>query len=286
MKRIGVTANCGKPNAAAVLKHLADIAGKHGLELIADETAAGLLNSSKSIPFNKLCDQVDAIMVMGGDGTMLKAVRELNGRDKPVIGVNIGGLGFLTTVAEEELDRALDCLASGMFSTSMRAIAEARLVRNNAEISTYRGLNDVVIRCGPSGRIVTLDVTIDNEPGTSYLCDGLIVSTPTGSTGHSLSAGGPILTPDTSAFVISLICPHTLSSRPMVIPDRSQISVTASKSSGDLLLSVDGQVGEPLLTGDCVTVRRSDNGVRFIHLPGYSYFSVLRQKLHWRGSAK
>ncbi|MEI6808479.1 MAG: NAD(+)/NADH kinase [bacterium] len=285
MKRIGVTANCGKPRAAEVLKHLADVAGKHGLELIADETAAGLLNC-KSVPFDKLCDQVDALMALGGDGTMLKAVRELNGRDKPVIGVNIGGLGFLTTVAEEELDQALDCLASGKFSTSIRAVAEARLVRNNVEISTYRGLNDVVIHRGPSGRIVTLDVAIENETGTSYLCDGLIVSTPTGSTGHSLSAGGPIITPDTSAFVISLICPHTLSSRPMVVPDQSRISITASKSSGDLLLSVDGQVGEPLLTGDCVTVRRSDKGVRFIHLPGYSYFSVLRQKLHWRGSAK
>lgn len=286
MKRIGIIANCGKPRAAEVLKRLADEARKHCIELITDETAPCMPDTGRSLPFDKLCDEVDAIMALGGDGTMLKVVRELNGKDKPVIGVNIGGLGFLTTVAEEELGQAINCLASGNFSTRMRAVAEARLVRNNVEISAYRGLNDVVVHCGPSGRIVTLDVAIENETGTSYLCDGLIVSTPTGSTGHSLSAGGPILTPDTPAFVISLICPHTLSSRPLVVPDRSLISVTASKSVGDLLLSVDGQVGEPLMSGDCIRVRRSERGVRFIHLPGYSYFSVLRQKLHWRGSAK
>lgn len=285
MKRIGIMANCGKSRAAEVLKNLADMAGKLGLELIADETVAPMLRRCRSLPVDRLCDEVDAVMALGGDGTMLRAVRALDGRDKPVIGVNIGGLGFLTTVAEEKLGQALNCLSSGGFSTSMRSVAEARLVRNNVEISTYRGLNDIVVHCGPSGRIVTLDVAIENETGTSYLCDGLIVSTPTGSTGHSLSAGGPILTPDTSAFVISLICPHTLSSRPVVVPDTSLISITARKSAGDLLLSVDGQVGQPLMAGDCVRVRRSERGVRFIHLPGYSYFSVLRQKLHWRGSA-
>ena len=285
MKRIGILANCGKDRATEVLKRIADLAGKLGLELVADEASADLITCCKSMPVEKLCSHVDAIMALGGDGTMLRAVRALNGRDTPVIGVNIGGLGFLTSVAEGELDRALHCLATNEFSTHVRSVAEARLVRNDREIAEYRGLNDIVVHCGPSGRIVTLDVAIENETGTSYLCDGLIVSTPTGSTGHSLSAGGPILTPDTSAFVISIICPHTLSSRPIVVPDTSLISVTARKSAGDLHLSVDGQVGQPLTAGDCVKVRRSEKGVRFIHLPGYSYFSVLRQKLHWRGSA-
>lgn len=285
MKRIGILANCGKERAPEVLKRLAGMAGKLDLELIADDAAACLLKRCKSLPVDKLCDEVDALMALGGDGTMLRAVRALGGRDKPVIGVNIGSLGFLTTVAEEELGQVMKCLSSGNFSTSVRTIAEARVVRKNAEIAVYRGLNDVVVHSGPSGRVVTLDVAVENETVTSYICDGLIVSTPTGSTGHSLSAGGPILSPNTAAFVICLVCPHTLSSRPLVVPDSSLISVTAAKSAGDLRLTVDGQVGQPLVEGDCVRVRRSKRGVRFLHLPGYSYFSVLRQKLHWRGSA-
>lgn len=285
MKRIGILANCGKDRAPEVLKTLAAMAGKLKLELVADEATAGLLQHCQALPVDQLCDEVDVVMALGGDGTMLRAVRALDGRDKPVIGVNIGSLGFLTTVAEEELGQALQCLSDGNFSTSVRTIAEASLVRNNAVIAEYRGLNDIVVRSGPSGRVVTLDVAIEKEQVTSYICDGLIVSTPTGSTGYSLSAGGPILTPGTSAFVISLICPHTLSSRPLVIPDDIRISITAARSAGDLRLNVDGQVGQPLVEGDCVKVKRSEKGVRLLHLPGYSYFSVLRQKLHWRGSA-
>ena len=285
MKRIGILANCGKERAPEVLKALAEMAGKLNLDLVADEDTAPLLHRCRALPIDQLCDEVEAVMALGGDGTMLRAVRALDGRDKPVIGVNIGSLGFLTTVAEDELGQALKCLSTGDFNTSIRAIAEARLVRNNVEIAMYRGLNDIVVRSGPSGRVVTLDVALESEKVTSYICDGLIVSTPTGSTGYSLSAGGPIITPDTSAFVISLICPHTLSSRPLVVPDNIQISIKAARSSGDLRLNVDGQVGQPLGEGDCVKIRRSDKGVRLLHLPGYSYFSVLRQKLHWRGSA-
>ena len=275
----------GKERAPEVLKGLAEMAGKLNLDLVADEDTAPLLHRCRALPIDQLCDEVEAVMALGGDGTMLRAVRALDGRDKPVIGVNIGSLGFLTTVAEDELGQALKCLSTGDFNTSIRAIAEARLVRNNVEIAMYRGLNDIVVRSGPSGRVVTLDVALESEKVTSYICDGLIVSTPTGSTGYSLSAGGPIITPDTSAFVISLICPHTLSSRPLVVPDNIQISIKAARSSGDLRLNVDGQVGQPLGEGDCVKIRRSDKGVRLLHLPGYSYFSVLRQKLHWRGSA-
>jgi NAD+ kinase len=229
-------------------------------------------------------DGLDALIALGGDGTMLRAVRELDGRDKPVIGVNIGGLGFLTSVAEEDLERGLECLAADNYEVSVRAIMEAAVVRDGTDVSRYRALNDVVISRGPSSRVVTLDVSVNGETVTSYVCDGLIVSTPTGSTGHSLSAGGPIVAPETCALVISLICPHTLSSRPVVVPDGDEICVTPTKSDRELLLSVDGQVGESLAQGDMVTMKRSENNVRFIHLPGYSYFAVLQQKLHWSGS--
>lgn len=284
MKNIGIIANCSKKRASDVLRELANKAKKLELNLFADEVTARLLKCAAVPPPGEMFDSVDTVIALGGDGTMLRVVRELDGRDKPVIGVNMGGLGFLTSVAEEELDRALECLAADDFIVSVRAIAESVVVRDGTEIARYRALNDVVVSRGPSSRVVTMDVSIDNDNVTSYVCDGLIVSTPTGSTGHSLSAGGPILSPETRAFMISLICPHTLSSRPLVVPDQSEISITAADSAGELILSVDGQVGQSLVQGDCVKVRRSEKNVRFIHLPGHSYFAVLRQKLHWRGS--
>ena len=267
-----------------VLKRLARTGKALGLQLFADRATARLIRSAKPMDVAEMLNAVDAVMALGGDGTMLRVVRELDGRDKPIIGVKIGGLGFLTSVSEDDVDRALRCLARGEFTTSIRAILDCRAERKGRKLASYRALNDVVVSSGPSARVITLDVAIDGDSVTSYVCDGLIVSTPTGSTGHSLSAGGPILTPGTPAFVLSLICPHTLSSRPLVVPDRSEIVVLAAKSGGHLRLSVDGQVGRTLVQGDRVRVSKSQSGVRFIQLPGHSYFAVLRQKLHWSGS--
>jgi NAD+ kinase len=284
MRTLGVTANCGKERALHVLERVAARASALGIELQADPPTASLLGSGVCRPVADVFAGADAVMALGGDGTVLRTVREMGGRDIPVIGVNIGGLGFLTSVAEGDLDRALECLAAGDVEYSEVSTVEGAVERDGAEIARHRALNEVMIGRGPTSRVVTLDVSIDGDYVTSYVCDGLIVSTPCGSTGHSLSAGGPILRPDTPAFIISLICPHTLSSRPLVVPDRGRILVTAARSSGELLLSVDGQVEERLRTGDCLRVCRSPHRVRFIRLPGYSYFSVLRQKLHWSGS--
>jgi len=285
MKTLGVIVNSPKPRAAEVTALIVQFAARHGLRLLADEGTARLVRSCPSCPMDSMLDQADALMVVGGDGTMLRAVRALNGRDKPVIGVNIGGLGFLTSVAEEDLERALRCLAADDYVVSVRSLAECLVEREGRETARDWALNDVVITRGPSARIVTLDVCVGEEKVTSYVCDGLIVSTPTGSTGHSLSAGGPILTPQTPAFVMSLICPHTLSSRPLVLPDHVEIVITAPKTTEPLVLSVDGRAGQTVDSADRVRVRRSGRSVRFIHLPGYSYFAVLRQKLHWSGSS-
>ena len=312
IRKLGVIANCVKPDAPAVLKKLAAKAKKLGIELIADKNSMGLLKHGKRIRASSHLDKVDAVMALGGDGTMLRAVRMLEGRDIPVIGLNLGALGFLTSVVEDELDRALKCLISGKYETSSRAMADAVVERRGKIVLTQRALNDVVVSCGPSKRVVVLGLAIDGDKVTSYVCDGLIVSTPTGSTGHSLSAGGPILTPETQAFVVSLICPHTLnnkrsraqcvgtnetqafvvslicphtlSSRPLVVPDRSEIVVSIEDVSGKIRFSIDGQISENLHEGDKVKITRSAVSVRFIHLPGHSYFSVLRKKLHWSGS--
>ena len=285
MKRLGVTANCAKKHARRVLRQLAAKAGELGITLVADEATAALLKDCETMPAARMFDTVDAVLALGGDGTVLRAIRELAGRDKPVMGINLGGLGFLTSVAEEELERALRCIAADDYVIGARAVVECAVIRGGSEIGNYRALNDVVVSSGPTSRVVTLEVTVDGDPVTSYVCDGLIVSTPTGSTGHSLSAGGPILSPETPALVISLICPHTLSSRPLVVPDRSEILVTVTRSAGDIVLSIDGQVGQPLVMADSVRVRRSGQDARFVHLPGHSNFAVLRQKLHWSGSS-
>ncbi len=216
---------------------------------------------------------------------MLNAIRLLQGRDIPVLGVNLGSLGFLTSVAQQDLGRALNSLARDRFTTSRRTLADCVIRRAAKIVGRYRALNDIVIERGASSRIITLNLQVDGADVSSYMADGLIVSTPTGSTGHSLSAGGPILYPASRSFVISPICPHTLSVRPLVIPDDRRIAITAAQSAGNLQLTVDGQIGEPLRVGDRIEVRRSPHSIRFIHLPDYSYFAVLRQKLHWRGSA-
>ncbi len=283
MKTLGIIANCRKRHAPAVLEKLAKRASELGFELRAADATAELLPGVDSEPLEDVFAASDVMMVLGGDGTMLSAVRAMHGRSKPLIGVNIGSLGFMTSVAEEDLSSALRCLRDETFVVSERTVAESVVTHAGAS-ETHCALNDVVITSGPSSRITTLDVTIGDDAVTSYVCDGLIVSTPTGSTGHSLSAGGPILTPETRAFVISPICPHTLSSRPLVVPDTSEIRICLAGQSKEALLSVDGQIGLTIGSGDAVVVRRCEQRVRFLHLPDYDYFEVLRRKLRWRGS--
>ncbi len=285
MKTIGIFANCEKPSAAAVLKRLDKRGQQLGLRLMATESTAALMPRARKVTQAEFIHQIDLLMVLGGDGTMLNAVRLLQGRDVPVLGINLGSLGFLTSLAQEDIDKAIRHLAQGKFSTSRRSLADCNVRRAGRIVSRYRALNDIVIDRGASARIITLNLLLDEEEVSSYRADGLIVSTPTGSTGHSVSAGGPILHPKTRAFVINLICPHTLSARPLVIPDEKRIAVEIARSAGELPLSIDGQIGEALKIGDRVEIRRSARCIRFIHPPDYNYFAVLRQKLHWRGSA-
>lgn len=284
MKIIGIFANCQKPSAPDVLRRITDKSRQHGLRLVVCDETARLAPEAERVPPDAFVNKIDLLMALGGDGTMLNAVRMLNGREIPVLGVNLGSLGFLTSVSQENAEQAVECAANGQFSISRRSLLEGSVKRAGQEICRHRALNDIVIERGASLRVVTLNMAIEGEDVSSFVGDGLIVSTPTGSTGHSLSAGGPVLHPESSVFVISLICPHTLSTRPLVIPDNKSITIEVAKNAGELVLSVDGQIGEQLKTADRIEIRSSAAHVNFVHLPGYSYFSVLRQKLHWRGS--
>ncbi len=278
MKKLGVVANCSKPRAPEVLAKLCERAGTHGITLYADDATAAHLKMCHRMSREQMFAEVDVIMALGGDGTMLSVVRDLAGLDRPVIGLNIGGLGFLTSVAEGELDRALEALVADRCDVSTRAILEATVERGGQVVCAMRALNEVVVN-SVSARIVCLEVSVDKERVASYRCDGLIVATPTGSTGHSLSAGGPILHPALPAFLLNVICPHTLNSRPLVVPDRSHIAVELLE--GNVLLSSDGQVSRSLDCGDVVRIVRAQRSVRFLHLPEQNYYSVLRQKLFW-----
>jgi NAD+ kinase len=284
MKTIGAIVNVRKPEAADTLKRLVVQSKALGLHLLVTSDAAALLHHLKPVSEAELFDKAEALVVLGGDGTMLGAVRALAGRDTPLLGVNIGSLGFMTSVPEEELEHALTALAGGSCVVEARSLMECRYQPAQGTPQVFHALNELAIGWGASSKMVTLELTVDDEPVTAYACDGMIIATPTGSTGHSLSAGGPLLHPQTPAFVVTVMCPHTLSTRPLVIADSALIGVRLSSAPKQLLFSFDGQE-HALGQGDRIDIRRSPRVARFVHLPGYSYFAVLRQKLHWRGSS-
>lgn len=286
MKCVGVIANCSKPDAKQVLQVVSRRADELGLKLVTTGETCGLLPDVEHVDPEALAGTSDILMVFGGDGTMLSAVRSLGDSDVPLLGVNLGSLGFMTSVPQESAVLALEVIAAGTYTTSTRSTALCRLYRNGTVLETYRSLNDVVVGWGESARVVAFSVFINGDKVTAYLCDGVIISTPTGSTGHQLSAGGPIVHPESPVFVVNVICPHTLSTRPIVVPDNSVIGVHVTETQKELILAVDGQESHRVQQADLIEIERSPQNVKFLHLPGYNYFTVLRHKLGWRGSVK
>lgn len=285
MKIIGIMAHTENPRTAGMLVRLGSCAASRGLTLIAWGDTADQLKDL-GVPFRSgAAADTDALLVLGGDGTMLRAIRDTVAAARPVIGVNIGGLGFLTSVAESDLERAVDCLARDATVTSSRTLAVCTVIRAGRALPEALFVNEVVIRNGDSVRMVALDIAVDQGAATPISADGLIVATPTGSTGHSLSAGGPILHPACPAFAVTFICAHALGARPLVIPDTSVIEVGLVKCAEAVRLIVDGQVGLTLEPGDRVRVGRAPNTVRFLHLPGHDFLALLHHKLHWQGSS-
>ncbi len=251
--------------------------------MVADADTAGLVHGLKSVSMAEMARLSDMVVALGGDGTLLRVARKFASKGVPVLGINIGRLGFLTAISEAGMGRALDDVVAGRFVLSSRALLDGVVLSEGRTVERFHAVNDVVVRTGASSRMVSLDVAINDVMVSSYFCDGIILASPSGSTGHSLSAGGPILSPETRAFVISLICPHSLNSRPLVVPDQRVISVLVSQCSGEVILSADGQFSRSLDQGDTVSVRRSRRIARFVYLPGHDHFAVLRQKLNWSG---
>jgi len=225
--------------------------------------------------------RVDLLVVLGGDGTLLAAARALQGREVPLLGVNLGQLGFLTEVALEELYAALEFIRKGETSLEVRSTLQVEVSRNSEIIGEYQVLNDAVLNKGALARISDLNVRVDGLDLGEYKGDGLIIATPTGSTAYSLSAGGPIVCPEIPAIVISPICPHTLNHRPIIVPDASTIEVCLVSKNGDVYLTLDGQEGIELSEQDLVTVRKSSHKILLIRSLERDFFQVLRAKLMW-----
>lgn len=285
MKNIGIIANFKRPHASAVLKELAGKAAANGLSIFADPDTAKHLPQAECVPLNRLAEKIDVLFALGGDGTVLFAVNALAGADVPVFGINLGRLGFLTATSDENVSEALEEVLQGSCRISERTVLECRLFDKEQLISEQRALNDAVIGWGGSSHISSLALSINEEQSVEFMCDGIIIATPTGSTGHALSAGGPIIHPGSASLGISPICPHTLSNRPLVIPDTSRIAIEILKTRKKLVCSVDGQdIHNALEEGFRLEIRKSDQGVKLMRLQSDSYFNLLSRKLHWRGS--
>jgi len=229
------------------------------------------------------CRDVALVVVLGGDGTLLAAVRALNGCEVPILGVNLGHLGFLTEIALDELYPTLEQFVAGRTALETRTMLRCSMTRAAGGSSDFHALNDVVLNKGAVARISDFEVRVDGQYLTTYRGDGLILSTPTGSTGYSLSAGGPIVCPDLPAILLSPICPHTLTHRPLVLGDASRVEVRLLSKNGEVFLSLDGQAGFELEQGDAVHVEKSARSVVLVRSLSRDYFQVLRTKLMWGG---
>jgi NAD+ kinase len=282
IRTVGIVSRPRRADIAEVAPPLLKWLDERGVTALCDEETAKCLSpTAEGYAREHLPTAADLLIVLGGDGTLLAAARLLTARQIPILPVNLGGLGFLTSVTLDDLYPVLELALNGKARFSERVLLESRVLRNGQTEHVPRALNDAVLNKSALARIIDLELRIDGEFVSNYKADGLIISTPTGSTAYSLAAGGPIVYPIVSAFVITPICPHTLTNRPLVIPDTAQIEVAFSAEESPIYLTVDGQVGIELMPGDRIAVRAAAERLRLVRPPQKSYFSVLRTKLKW-----
>jgi len=234
-------------------------------------------------PTEKFLKEVDLIISLGGDGTLLRAARLAAAEDIPVFGVNLGGLGFLTQIGIDDLEKSLEKLYQGRYFLDERMMLSCTVKRREKEIKKFTTLNDVVIGKGALARIICLATYVNNDYVITYSADGLVVSTSTGSTAYSLSAGGPIVNPNINSIILTPICPHTLSARPFIIGENDQVKIKLESSEGKVMVTIDGQEGFILKPNDEVIIKKSDHKARLITFKEKSFYAILREKLRWSG---
>ncbi len=279
--RVGVVGHRGYAALAAVLDMLLTSSRTLGLKLVFEDELWEIARQGERLsgPHN-----LDALITLGGDGTLLRGARLLQGRQIPILGVNFGRLGFLTSCSADDMQEGVRLLACGDYVSEQRMTLESCTIDGDrSERCRWLALNDVVLHKGGFARLVRFSVFIDGEAIGSYSADGLIISTPTGSTGYSLSAGGPIVVPTVESIVVTPVSPHTLAMRPLVLPPHVEVRVRADGGPDELLVTVDGQVGTTLTDGEVLVVHRATSTVQIVHLPGVTFFARLRHKLGWGG---
>ena len=282
--KIGLIAHTGKPGVAELTKTLAKEFERAGLTVLLEANTAALAGMMSTMTVADLGRDAELLVVLGGDGTILHSVGQLGDNIKPVFGINIGALGFLTCSNSSAYAEAVECIAAGKMVFSERTLLEVMVKIPGGESSTMTGLNDVVLSRGEVSRLIRLKASVNGEPLTEFNADGLIVATPTGSTAYSLSAGGPILAPESGAFVITPICPHVLTNRSIIVGEDSVIEIEVTEREYPVFLTVDGREPLHIETGTTVDIRKSGRVLPLASMPGVSFFGVVRQKLKWSGS--
>ena len=281
-RNIGIISRPRRSNLSEVVPPLLAWLEARGIHVVHDqETATSLAEPSEGRSREQVAAASDLLLVLGGDGTLLAAARVAAPRGIPILPINMGSLGFLTSFRLEELYPALEDILAGRLTISERVMLHAELQRGDIILDKQAVVNEVVINKGALARMIELELSIDRDFVCRYRADGLIFASPTGSTAYSLSAGGPIVHPSVDSFIITPICPHTLSDRPVVVSDTSIIEVKLSAGTESVFLTLDGQKGIPLQATDRVRVSRAQQRLKLIQTPNKSYFEILRNKLKW-----
>ncbi len=280
IKTVGIISKPNMAQAAEIVCGLIEWLEERGISYRCDEQTARYADQTEFFSREDLPEGADLVVVLGGDGTLLSAARYVAGRNIPLFAVNLGHLGFLTAIPVEDLFPELERALRGEHRIGCRRMVDCELVRQGRTIGTYSALNDVVVTKSELARMIDLDTHVDNHFVAAYKADGLIVSTPTGSTAYSLSAGGPVIFPSVAALCITPICPHMLTNRPVIVPESSVIQILNHGEDGTYL-TIDGQTGEPLSRGDRIVCRASPKTIQLIRPPKMLFFDVLREKLKW-----
>jgi len=281
MKCAGIIAKHNDPRAESIVSDLCRWLEDHGKRVVLDRETAALIGRTDSVVRAKIPEHCDFLIVIGGDGTLLSAARVVGTTGKPILGVNMGSLGFMTAITLDELYPALERTFRYDFDYEERMMLVAHVHRLGERVANYTVLNDVVINKGALAKIIDIKVTVGEMYLSTFKADGLIICTPTGSTGYSLAAQGPIIYPTMNTILITPICPHTLTFRPLVVPDGLVVRSELLSKETDVFLTLDGQVGFGLRQGDVIEVKKADAPLRFFRSPFRDYFTVLRTKLKW-----
>ena len=283
-KAVGLIAHTGKAEAAQLLNAVADEFARHSISVVMEQKSAELAGHKSKASISEVAAGADLLVVLGGDGTILNVAGHLGSTIKPVFGINIGSLGFLTCVSSTAYREAVEAIAKGEITFSDRTLLDVRVMEQGKEKHALVGLNDAVFSRGEISRLIRLRTRVNGEVLTEFNADGLIVATSTGSTAYSLSAGGPILAPESGVLVITPICPHVLTNRSLIVGDDSLIEVDAIERDYPVFLTVDGREPIRVPAGGTVAMRKAEKCLPLAVMPHVSFFSVVRQKLKWSGS--